>query len=39
MIWAYDFVFDTAATGQQLKCLTVIDEYTREGLRIEVDTS
>ncbi len=33
---AYDFVFDTTATGQQLKCLTVIDEYTRECLAIDV---
>ena len=36
MVWAYDFVFDTTATGQQLKCLTVIDAYTRECLAIEV---
>ena len=36
MVWAYDFVFDTTATGQQLKCLTVIDEYTRECLAIDV---
>lgn len=35
-VWAYDFVFDTTATGQQLKCLTVIDEYTRESLAIDV---
>jgi putative transposase len=21
-VWAYDFVFDTCATGQQIKCLT-----------------
>lgn len=33
---AYDFVFDTTATGQQLKCLTVVDEYTRESLAIDV---
>lgn len=31
-IWAYDFVFDTCANGQQLKCLTVIHEHTREAL-------
>ena len=36
MIWAYDFVFDTAATGQQLKCLTVMDEYSKEALAIDV---
>ena len=35
-IWAYDFVFDTCANGQQLKCLTVIDEHTREALAIDV---
>jgi putative transposase len=29
-VWAYDFVFDACANGQQLKCLTVTDEYTRE---------
>jgi putative transposase len=34
--WAYDFVFDACANGQQLKCLTVIDEYTRECLAIDV---
>ena len=35
-VWAYDFVFDTCANGQQLKCLTVIDEWTRESLAITV---
>jgi putative transposase len=35
-IWAYDFVFDACANGQQLKCLTVVDEYTRECLAIDV---
>ncbi len=36
MVWAYDFVFDTTAQGQQIKCLTVIEEYTRECLAIDV---
>jgi putative transposase len=35
-VWAYDFVFDACADGQQLKCLTVIDEFTRECLAIDV---
>jgi putative transposase len=35
-MWAYDFVFDACANGQQLKCLTVLDEYTRECLAIDV---
>ena len=36
-VWSYDFVFDHCANGQQLKCLTVTDEFTKEGLAIEVD--
>lgn len=35
-VWAYDFVFDACANGQQLKCLTVIDEFTHECLAIDV---
>lgn len=35
-VWAYDFVYDRCANGQQLKCLTVIDEWTRQCLGIEV---
>ena len=36
-VWSYDFVFDHFANGQQLKCLTVTDEFTKEGLAIDVD--
>ena len=36
MVWAYDFVFDTTAAGQQIKCLRVVDAYTRECLAIDV---
>ena len=35
-VWAYDFVHDACANGQKLKCLTVIDEYTKESLAIDV---
>lgn len=35
-VWAYDFVFDSCANGQQLKCLTVVDEFTKENLAIDV---
>jgi len=35
-VWAYDFVFDACANGQQLKCLTVVDEFTHESLKIDV---
>jgi len=38
-VWAYDFVFDACANGQTLKCLTVVDEFTRECLAIEVGGS
>lgn len=34
--WAYDFVFDTCADGRTLKCLTVIDEFTRACHAIDV---
>jgi putative transposase len=36
-MWSYDFVFDRCANGQQLKCLTVTDEFTKEGLAIDVE--
>jgi putative transposase len=35
-VWAYDFVHDACANGQQLKCLAVVDEWTRECLAITV---
>ena len=35
-VWAYEFVFDACTSGQQIKCLTVIDEFTRECLAIDV---
>jgi putative transposase len=35
-VWAYDFIFDRCANGQILKCLTVMDEFTRECLAIDV---
>ena len=36
-VWAYDFVFDWCENGRQLKFLTVVDEFTRACLAIEVD--
>lgn len=40
-IWAYDFVEDALVDGTPLRILTVIDEFTREGLAIDaaIDTS
>lgn len=38
-IWAYDFLFDHDAHGRVLGILTVMDEFTREGLALDVDTT
>jgi len=35
-VWTYDFVFDWSFGGVSLKFLTLVDEYTRESLAIEV---
>ncbi len=35
-VWAYDFVEDRDAQGRVLKILTVMDEFTREGLAVDV---
>jgi putative transposase len=36
-VWSYDFVMDRTHDGRSFRMLTVIDEYTRECLAIEVD--
>jgi putative transposase len=35
-VWACDFVFDGRTNGQKLKCLTMVDEFTKESLCIDV---
>ena len=35
-VWAYDFVFDTCANWQTLKCLTIVNEWTRECRAIDL---
>lgn len=35
-VWAYDFVADRTSDGRKIRMLTVIDEFTRECLAIEV---
>lgn len=35
-VWAYDFVQDRTQDGRPIKMLTLVDEYTRECLAIEV---
>jgi putative transposase len=36
--WSMDFVHDKLVSNRSLKCLTIVDEFTRECLAIEVDT-
>lgn len=38
-VWSYDFIFDQTMDARQLKCLVVVDEFTRECLTIEVNRS
>lgn len=38
-VWTCDFVHDTCLNGRKFKMLTVMDEFTREGLAIHVATS
>jgi putative transposase len=38
-VWAYDFTFDRCGNGQVLKSLSIVDEWTRECLAIEVGSS
>jgi len=35
-VWSYDFVADRTVDGRPLKMLTILDEYTRECLAIDV---
>jgi putative transposase len=37
--WSMDFVSDGLADGRRLRCLTNVDDWTRECVAIEVDTS
>jgi putative transposase len=38
-VWAWDFIHDRTADGRPLKWLSVVDEYTRECLALEVARS
>jgi transposase InsO family protein len=35
-VWAWDFIFDRTANGRSLKWLSIVDEYTRECVALEV---
>lgn len=36
-VWSYDFVEDRTETGRKLRVLTVVDEFTRRCLTVEVE--
>jgi len=36
-VWSYDFVMDRTHDGRAIRILTVVDEYTRESLAIDVE--
>lgn len=37
--WSMDFVHDGLADGRRIRCLNVVDDFTKESIVIEVDTS
>jgi putative transposase len=37
--WSIDFISDSLSTGRRFRALTIVDDLTREGPAIEVDTS
>jgi transposase InsO family protein len=38
-VWTYDFISDRTCSGRRLKWLTLVDEYTRECLALQVEYS
>ena len=36
-VWSMDFVFDAMANGKRIKCLTIVDDFSREAVDILVD--
>lgn len=37
--WSMDFVMDATSGGRRIRVLTIVDDFTRECLAVEVDTS
>ena len=37
--WSMDFMADVLTTGRKFRVLTLLDDYNREGLALEIDTS
>lgn len=38
-VWSLDFMFDRLADGRKIRLLNIIDEFSRESLKMVVDTS
>lgn len=38
-VWSLDFVTDALATGRRFRTLNIVDDFSREAVAIEVDTS
>ena len=37
--WSMDFIHDQPSSGRRFRCLTIVDDFTRQCLAIHVDTS
>lgn len=35
-VWSMDFAFDAMSNGKRIKCLTIVDDYSREAVDILV---
>jgi putative transposase len=38
-VWSMDFVMDALSNGRRLKCLTIVDDFTKEAVEIMTDHS
>ena len=36
-VWSMDFVMDALASGRRLKCLTIVDDFTKEAIELVLE--